>query len=390
MTEQTYSSKQTAVVALLSLTGIALLVAMYFSPIWWVSLTAPNYPAEAFPDGVRIEFAMNGVFNGCKKVDKAEVDDQEALDCVHEMDTINHYVGMFPIATGGVIEKGFSPYLVAMLAVMLLGFMCTKPKIRMVILSAGFAAVVVWMDLSFMTPGGLKYQNAAYVKALVSALDESNEKEASLLARGEALRLLKQSLGREVDDDAPPGSAAPQPLTDKDNDIAHLKAIFEADQGRKPEARRQHWDGSAMQMLVWHYQVNLGRYFNNPAVNDPMAANIEVAATIVFWGLPLAMLLLIFGARKNGGLLYWLLVVVPIALPLVFVIDYAGWLWWFGHTLNSMGAFTVKPFMPTVLGDGKVAQFATHSYPSIGFGIMVACSLVLTIAALLRRKQFKG
>jgi hypothetical protein len=52
-----------------------------------------------------------------------------------------------------------------------------------------------------------------------------------------------------------------------------------------------------------------------------------------------------------------------------------------------MGAFTVKPFMPTVFGDGKVAQFTTHSYPSIGFGLMLLASLLTGLAALIRRKQ---
>jgi hypothetical protein len=101
------------------------------------------------------------------------------------------------------------------------------------------------------------------------------------------------------------------------------------------------------------------------------------------------MLLLLWGARKSSGLFYWLLILVPIALPLFFVIDYAAWLWWYGHNLNDMGAFTVKAFMPTVFGDGKVAQFATHSYPYIGFGLMVLLSVVLAALALLRRKQLK-
>ena len=84
------------------------------------------------------------------------------------------------------------------------------------------------------------------------------------------------------------------------------------------------------------------------------------------------------------------MILVPIALPLFFVIDYAGWLWWYGHNLNDMGAFTVKPFMPTVFGDGKVAQFSTHSYPYIGFGLMLLLSAVLAVAALLRRKQLSN
>ena len=76
-------------------------------------------------------------------------------------------------------------------------------------------------------------------------------------------------------------------------------------------------------------------------------------------------------------------------MPAIFLVDFSGWLWWYGHTLNDMGAFTVKPFMPTVFGDGKVAQFTTHSYPYLGFGLMVLCSVILVIAANQRFKYFK-
>ena len=97
------TNKRSLVANSLVLAAIGLLVAIYFTPIWWVSLTAPNYPEEAFPDGIRIHFHMNGVFNGCEKIDNVEITEDEAIDCVHEMDTINHYVGMYPIAAGGVI-----------------------------------------------------------------------------------------------------------------------------------------------------------------------------------------------------------------------------------------------------------------------------------------------
>jgi len=83
------------------------------------------------------------------------------------------------------------------------------------------------------------------------------------------------------------------------------------------------------------------------------------------------------------------MILVPMALPLFFVIEYSAWLYWYGHTLNQMGAFTVKPFMPTVLGQGKVAQFTTHSYPAIGFYLMLVMSVFLALAALIRRKQLR-
>ena len=77
----------------------------------------------------------------------------------------------------------------------------------------------------------------------------------------------------------------------------------------------------------------------------------------------------------------------PLARSVYFISDSAGWLWCFGHNLKEVGAFTVKEFMPTVFGQGKVAQFSTHSYPSYGFGLMMLMSVVLGAAALLRRRQ---
>ena len=174
----------------------------------------------------------------------------------------------------------------------------------------------------------------------------------------------------------------------KQNLIEQLKATYDKDfqKGRVKEA----WDGSSFQVMAWHYGKSLGRYFNNQEEIVPMVANLKIALNVVFVGLIIAMVLLVYGARKNGGIFYWLLVLVPLGLPLFFIIDYSAWLWWYGHTLNDMGAFSVKPFMPTVFGQGKVAQFTTHSYPYIGFGIMMISSLVLAVAALVRWKQFKS
>ena len=67
-------------------------------------------------------------------------------------------------------------------------------------------------------------------------------------------------------------------------------------------------------------------------------------------------------------------------LPLGFIIDYSAWLYWFGHNMQNFGAFTIKPFMPTVFGDGKVAQFTTHSYPTIGFFILIVMAILSFMA----------
>lgn len=392
----TSQTKPTLLVGILTLIALGLLAWIFVLPTWWVSLTAPNYPEEAFPDGVRIEFHMNGVFNGCKKVEKKEISESVALDCVHEMDTINHYVGMYPIAAGGPIERAFSQFLLVFLGVMLLGFMCTRPKIRMAILTVGFAGIAVWMYLTVYGENGFNLENEGYVNALVTSLDQEASGEAGADQGGGGggiVELLRESLeesGVKVELPSEHQGGAPaeaKPMTEKERLIEQLKQNYERD--RQKGMVTEPWNGSTYQIMAWHYGKSLGRYFNNQEEIVPMVKTLKLAINVVFAGLLVAMVVLVWGARKNGGLLYWLLVIVPMALPVFFIIDYSAWLWWYGHTLNAMGAFSVKPFMPTVFGDGKVAQFATHSYPDKGFGVMVVMSLVLAVAALIRWKQFR-
>jgi hypothetical protein len=200
----------------LTIVGLALMVASFYSPMWWVSLKAVNYPAETFPDGIRIHMHWTGVENGCTGQERAEVADDEGLDCVEEMNTINHYIGMEPIERGAAREFAAAPYLFIAFGVMLV------------------------VMLIYSGPG------------------------------------------------------------------------------------------------------------------------------------------------------WWVLGVPAVIAPLVFVADFAFWLWWFGHNLKEWAAFTVKPFMPTVLGEGLVAQFSTYAYPHYGMALSVASGICLALALLVRRKQLEG
>ncbi len=103
-------------------------------------------------------------------------------------------------------------------------------------------------------------------------------------------------------------------------------------------------------------------------------------------------LFVLFGLLAAAPLFYrgpgWGFLAAPaIVLPFAFVIEFSGWLWWFGHNLREWAAFTVKPFMPTVLGEGMVAQFKTYAYPHYGMALSIAASLCLVFAILIRRKQ---
>lgn len=324
MTEQNESKDNLKVAGLIAI-AIILLSAMYFTPIWWVALKAPNYPPEAFPDGIRIHFHFNGVFNGCEKVESTEVQVDEALNCVHEMDTINHYVGMYPIASGGPVERVLSQFLVSFLVVMLVGFACRKKKLRAIIMSSGFGAIAVWMSLAMYTEGGVMMLSDGYVESIQTTLDLDIE------------------------------------------DI-------------------QHWSG--IEAVSESYRDTLGMYFRETDVIEGKVSTLNIWTQGIMIALVLAMAIIVAGVFIHQGF-YWLLVVVPMMLPVFFVIDYAAWLWYFGHNLNDMGAFTVKPFMPTVFGQGKVAQFSTHSYPHTGYFIMLLMSALLAVAAVIRHRQIQ-
>ena len=395
-------AKRPLIITSLSIASVFLMIAVYFVPIWWVALTAPNYPEAAFPDGVRINFHMNGVFNGCSLVVKDEITEVEALDCVHEMDTINHYVGMYPIAAGGPIERGFSPFLITFLIILIIGFAISDPKKRMIFLGIAFAGNTLWMSMTIYKTDGLQYQNNGYLYALMNQLDQdvndlSLAKTVKAIDSTRALKQLRDSLaGREIEDmddeelaaQAEEESAAAQEveISEKQRLIFQLKDTYDNDRVNKRVS--DEWVGNGFQIMAWHYGKVLGRYFNNPDEIRPMVKTLRIATHVVFIGLIGAMLLfLIAGTRVTNNPVYWLMVLVPMALPVFFIIDYASWLWWYGHTLNDMGAFAVKPFMPTVFGEGKVAQFATFSYPSIGFGLMMLNSVILAVIALMRRKE---
>ena len=144
----------------------------------------------------------------------------------------------------------------------------------------------------------------------------------------------------------------------------------------------------ALPIYVAAYTAEAGSFFNEPERIKVWADNVDLISRIAIFGLIAVMAVVIAGVAMLRGF-QLLLALVPALLPVFFVITYAGWLWFFGHNLHPWGAFTVKPFMPTVFGEGKVAQFSTYSYPYWGYGLLVVIFLCLMLALLIRRKQLR-
>lgn len=381
------SKKRGVIYRVLTLLALVLLGFAYFQPGWWVSLKAPNYPEATFPQGIRILFHMDSVRNGCDIRESQEVDETEALNCVHEMDTINHYVGMYPIASGGPVEKAFSPFLFGLVGVMGLAFAAPGRRSRIAVSVVGYGAVAVWMTMALYGENGAAKHTSGYLEGLVVSIGQDSTDEIKSSNLSPIVQMLKESLAESEPEQASEPTAA---ASGKDALMATLRHAYETDQSKKPAAEKEAWNGSLMQVFRWHYAESLGQWFNEPERNDPLVALMTTVAQALYWIVLALMAVGLFAALSAKRIFYWILVIAPMAVPVGFLAEYAGWLWWYGHNLNEMGAFTLKPFMPTVFGDGKVAQFSTHSYPAIGFGLMVVASVLLALAALIRRKQLKG
>ncbi len=384
--ETTRSDRRGIIYRVLTVLAVALIGASFFSPGWWVSLTAPNYPEATFPQGIRILFHMDSVQNGCEIRDSTEVVETEALDCVHEMDTINHYVGMYPIASGGPVEKAFSPFLFAMLGVMALTFAAPGRIVRMVMALAGFGAISIWMTMAMYGENGIRLHTTNYLSGLVVSLGQDASDSTANSSLSPVVQMLKDSL------DESEAAERNEVIAEGDGKEALIKTLKHAygiEQSKMPPYKREAWTGSVMQVFKWHYAKSLARWFNEPERNDPLVKQMDGIAQILYAVVMAFMLLLVFAAWSLRSIFHWILVLAPMALPVGFIAEYAAWLWWYGHSLNSMGAFTLKPFMPTVFGDGKVAQFTTHSYPSTGFFLMMGASALLLLAALIRLKQVR-
>ena len=121
---------------------------------------------------------------------------------------------------------------------------------------------------------------------------------------------------------------------------------------------------------------------------DPMYVGGTLEREIGIYALLLLSLAMIYFIAYNNKLFSYAML-VPVSLPILFIADYSYWLYWFGHNLHDWGAFKIKPFMPTVFGDGKIAQFTTHSYPTIGFYLIVAISLLSLLAFFAKQKALR-
>ena len=104
-----------------------------------------------------------------------------------------------------------------------------------------------------------------------------------------------------------------------------------------------------------------------------------------------ALALLVLGAVFVHSPWAILLSLPAILLPVVFLADLYFWLSNFGQNLDPKAALSnsIKPFTPTILGEGIIGQFSTVAYADIGLLLATAASILIIIGLFLQRRAYR-
>ena len=130
----------------------------------------------------------------------------------------------------------------------------------------------------------------------------------------------------------------------------------------------------------------LNHYIGMRKLNE--AAAFERSISIIgIAGLSLLILAAVYIHNRWAALL----ALPALLLPAIFLVDLQYWLANFGQNLDPHAPLSssIKPFVPPVLGEGKIAQFSTTSEPEIGLWLACAASVLIAVGLWFHRRAYK-
>ncbi|MFG0274414.1 MAG: cytochrome C, partial [Phycisphaerales bacterium] len=85
-----------------------------------------------------------------------------------------------------------------------------------------------------------------------------------------------------------------------------------------------------------------------------------------------------------------LLVLPAVLFPAIFLLDLHLWMSHFGQNLDPDAPLSnaIEPFVPPILGVGKVGQFETVARPGVGLILSTTASIVLVAALFFHRRAY--
>jgi hypothetical protein len=101
--------------------------------------------------------------------------------------------------------------------------------------------------------------------------------------------------------------------------------------------------------------------------------------------------LLIAGAVYVHSPVALFLCIPAVFYPVVFLADLYFWMRTFGTNLNPHAPLSgaIKPFVPPIIGIGKIAQFKTIATWETGLYMSIAASVLILVGLYLHRKAYK-
>ena len=99
--------------------------------------------------------------------------------------------------------------------------------------------------------------------------------------------------------------------------------------------------------------------------------------------------LLVLGAIYIHSPFAAVLSLPALLFPPIFLADLYYWLWSYGTHLDPHAPLRVPPFVPPLIGVGKVGQFKTVATWGIGLWLAIFASLLIVIGLYFHRRAYK-
>ena len=101
--------------------------------------------------------------------------------------------------------------------------------------------------------------------------------------------------------------------------------------------------------------------------------------------------LLAIGAIYVHSPIALFLSIPAILYPVFFLGDLYFWLWNFGMNLDKRAPLSgaIKPFVPPLLGEGKIGQFRTVASWEIGLYLSIVASVLILVGLYFHRRAYK-
>jgi hypothetical protein len=122
----------------------------------------------------------------------------------------------------------------------------------------------------------------------------------------------------------------------------------------------------------------------------PLDQAAMLERSLAIWAV-IAMCLLVEGAGFVHSRWAVLLAVPAITFPIAFLVDLHFWMATFGQNLDPSAPLSssVKPFTPTILGEGGIGQFRTYATAGLGLWLGAAASGLTVMGFFFHRRAFK-